>query len=202
MRILFIFNVKGGIRTPRLILRPHRPGDEIILQEAIIESFDILHPWMDWAIRMPTPTQTAAFVQFSYNCWVHQDSKDLPMLIFDNGGKKLLGSSGFLEINWELARFEIGYWLNNEACGKGIMTEAVNALTQFAFKRLKANRVAIVCAAENTKSKAIPERLRFLLEGVQHNTLIKPAFKERGDTLYYAKYNLNDMPELKVAWDL
>jgi len=46
------------------------------------------------------------------------------------------------------------------------MTEAVRALVEYAFDAWKLNRVEIRAAVGNAKSRAIPERLGFMEEGL------------------------------------
>jgi ribosomal-protein-serine acetyltransferase len=45
------------------------------------------------------------------------------------------------------------------------MTKACKAFVNYAIRDLKLNRVEIRVAIENTKSRAIPERLGFVQEG-------------------------------------
>ena len=40
--------------TPRLRLVPPSPGDGLMVNRAIAESFVELHRWMDWAATMPS----------------------------------------------------------------------------------------------------------------------------------------------------
>ena len=49
--------------------------------------------------------------------------------------------------------------------GKGIMTRVVKALIDYAFDQLALNRVEILVAFNNIKSRAIPERLGLKKEG-------------------------------------
>ncbi len=49
------------------------------------------------------------------------------------------------------------------------MTGATRAMTQHALVDLGLNRVEIRAAVENKKSRAIPERLGFLFEGVERD---------------------------------
>ncbi len=46
------------------------------------------------------------------------------------------------------------------------MTACCRALVADGFERWKLNRVTIECATDNTRSRAIPERLGFKLEGI------------------------------------
>lgn len=60
---------------------------------------------------------------------------------------------------------EIGYWLDQEYNGKGIMTTSVEKLVDIAFNELDFHKVSILAATENYRSQAIPKRLNFELEG-------------------------------------
>ena len=48
------------------------------------------------------------------------------------------------------------------------MTQATQVLVDIAFKEYKLNRVEILAAEQNHKSRAIPERLGFIEEGCLH----------------------------------
>ena len=58
------------------------------------------------------------------------------------------------------------YWLDAAHQGQGIMTACCRAMVAHGFAEWKLNRITIECATENTRSRAIAERLGFKLEGV------------------------------------
>lgn len=60
----------------------------------------------------------------------------------------------------------IGYWLAEKFQGKGIITDAVKALIKYGFTEMNLNRIEILCAVDNTKSRAVPERLGLVNEGI------------------------------------
>ena len=64
----------------------------------------------------------------------------------------------------------IGYWLDKDHNGKGIMTKCVEELIEIGFDELGLRKVEIRCAVGNTKSRAIPERLGLKEEGVIRNS--------------------------------
>jgi len=51
-------------------------------------------------------------------------------------------------------RFEIGYWIRQSASRQGFMSEAVDRVTQFAFKNLQANRIEIRCDCISSMNEA------------------------------------------------
>ena len=52
------------------------------------------------------------------------------------------------------------------------MTEALNALTQYAFETLKAKRVEIRIDTENLKSRKVAERCGYELEATLENIAV------------------------------
>ncbi|WP_422657562.1 GNAT family N-acetyltransferase [Paenibacillus sp. EC2-1] len=78
---------------------------------------------------------------------------------------ELVGSIGFLYIDQENKKTEIGYWLGQEYEGKGYVTSSVKALIHYGFDKLHLNKIEIGVATENTKSRVIPEKLGFKREG-------------------------------------
>lgn len=80
-------------------------------------------------------------------------------------GDQLVGSIGYLYLDQENKKTEIGYWLGKEFEGNGIITKSVKVLINYAFEELKLNKIEIGVATDNAKSRAIPEKLGFKREG-------------------------------------
>lgn len=59
----------------------------------------------------------------------------------------------------------LGYYLAATHQGRGLVTEACRILLDYAFGELQLNRVDILCAPGNVRSRAIPQRLGFTEEG-------------------------------------
>jgi ribosomal-protein-serine acetyltransferase len=121
-----------------------------------------LREWMPWVDGTTSVSDTRGYIRhclrefaenrgFQAGLWVRGD---------------LAGSIGYVDIDWNDRKAEIGYWLGASFQGRGLMTRACRALVDHAFKELRLNRVEIVCAVDNHKSRAIPERLDFVQEGV------------------------------------
>lgn len=180
------------LSSKRLILRPHCEEDATLLYKAVQDSFEALHRWMDWAGDPLTLEKTKDYIAFSKKCWSEDSPTELPMLIFDHH-LNLIGSTGYLAINWKVPALEIGYWVNSPHEGCGYITEATNLLTQHAFTKWNAKRVEIRCDVENVKSAAIPERLGFKLEAHFKNHRVQPNSQKLSGTLVYARYDDHGM---------
>jgi [ribosomal protein S5]-alanine N-acetyltransferase len=81
---------------------------------------------------------------------------------------------------------EIGYWLGREFWGRGIVTEAVRAMTKHAFAELKMERVFAVPFTRNPASCRILEKCDYVREGTMRRSAIKDGLVL--DQYLYARY--------------
>ncbi|MBW7475464.1 GNAT family N-acetyltransferase [Paenibacillus oenotherae] len=120
-----------------------------------------LREWLPWVDSTMSSTQTEDFIRSSLKAY--SDNNGLQLGIVYRGS--LAGCIGLHFIDWANRRTSIGYWLAANYQGLGIMTTACKALTDYVFHDLSLNRVEIRAAVRNAKSRAIPERMKFLNEG-------------------------------------
>ncbi len=120
-----------------------------------------LRAWLPWVDHTTTIEDTAGYIRKCETDF-HAGTK-IDVGIRYQG--EWVGSIGLNDISPEHRKAEIGYWLAEDAQGKGIMTKAVHALVYYAFGELNLNRVWIRCATNNRKSAAVPRRLEFVHEG-------------------------------------
>lgn len=82
---------------------------------------------------------------------------------------KLIGTCGYN--NWSVVhnRVEISYDLDYNHWGQGIMTEAVGAITKFAFDVLGAKRVQATVVFDNVASIKVLEKSGYMCEGKLRN---------------------------------
>ncbi len=90
---------------------------------------------------------------------------DFVLGIFDRSSNRYIGGTG-LHPRVGPHALEIGYWIVADLQGAGLVTETVVALTSVALETMGARRLEIRCSPGNTKSRAIPERLGFHLDGI------------------------------------
>src|SRR5215472_3063161 len=80
---------------------------------------------------------------------------------------------------------ELGYWLGEEFWGRGIMTEAVAAFTDFCFKKFQLRRIYAEPFANNPASARVLEKASFVFEGRLMNNVLKDG--KLLDSLLYAR---------------
>jgi len=80
---------------------------------------------------------------------------------------------------------EIGYWIGEPYWGRGIMTDAVGLLTDYAFSALALERVFAVPFASNVASCRVLEKVGYVCEGLMRRSAIKDG--QIQDQYLYAK---------------
>jgi ribosomal-protein-serine acetyltransferase len=152
------------VRIPvseQLQLRVLEEADAEEVHRLVEANRDFLAPWMPWA-RGQDFDRTRNFIRAARERYARNDGFEAA-LVADG---RIVGCAGFPGVDWAARATSIGYWLAEEHCGRGLMTQAVRALVDHAFGEWALHRVEIRAAAENVRSRAIPERLGFQQEGV------------------------------------
>ncbi|MHA7967589.1 GNAT family N-acetyltransferase [Paenibacillus sp. CAU 1782] len=155
------------LESERLIIRAPLWGDGQANNEAIRESIEELRPWMPWASKVPSVEESEINLRMSRLEFLER--KDLRLLLTLKDDGTIIGSSGLHRIDWKARKFEIGYWIRTSYAKQGFMTEAVNAIVNFAITELEANRIEIRCDERNERSAHVAQRCGFTLEGTLRN---------------------------------
>jgi RimJ/RimL family protein N-acetyltransferase len=196
MRDPLLIDVPERLLTPRLVLRCPRPGDGPALNEAVSVSLDELRPWMPWAQAAPTLDESEAIVRGAQARFMQR--VDLVYTIWEHDGqgveRRLVGGTGLHRMDWNVPRFEIGYWRRSGEQGRGLVTEAVGALSRMAFDVLMAQRVEIRMDDANAASRKVAERAGFTLEGVLRRDTVAVDGRVR-DTRVYSRVRGVEEPD-------
>lgn len=81
--------------------------------------------------------------------------------------QQFVGLISLKDIDKANKKAEVGYWISEFYQKKGIVTQSLKMLIDFAFDELAINRIQIKCGVENISSKNIPKRLNFSFEGIE-----------------------------------
>lgn len=88
-------------------------------------------------------------------------------LLSEKTSGKIIGRCGLHNWNEEHNRAEIGYNMSDEHYKrKGLMTEAVSAIIDYGFEKLKLHRIEALVGSENIPSLKIIENHHFIKEGL------------------------------------
>lgn len=116
-------------------------------------------PWLDGVAQVgDTRTQTETTLA------AEADGKLLVLVIKRDG--EIGGFVSFNTINLANRSGQLGYWLREDWQGRGVVTASCRALLKYGFEELDLNRVLAGVAVQNTRSRAVLERLGFGQYGV------------------------------------
>jgi len=108
------------------------------------------------------PLQGASTLETApYGVWV----------LIERGSRTVVGDAGFVGPPGEDEAIEIGYSVVPDRRGRGYATEAVSALVAWALEQPGVRAVVASCAADNTPSVRLLERLGFRRTGVEAEQL-------------------------------
>ncbi len=148
--------------TPDLCLRLLDGRESHALFALTDKNRSHLRRWLPWLDRNTSAEDTRRFVEGTRERYANREALEAGLFHAD----RLVGMVGFNTVDWSARRAEIGYWLDADSQGKGLITRACSALIEFGFVDFDLNRLEIRCATGNARSRAVPERLGFACEGI------------------------------------
>ncbi|GMA61306.1 GNAT family N-acetyltransferase [Alicyclobacillus fastidiosus] len=99
--------------------------------------------------------------------------------IVDKQYGKFIGTVGFVYVNSNHSRAEIGYALSKKYWEQGIMTEAVREIIRYGFQELALNRIEARAEVPNIGSWRVMEKVNMKFEGILRQHLFaKGAFHD------------------------
>ena len=154
---MFSFKVSEQIEL-RLIDRQHS-AELFKLLDANRQHIRRWHPWVDLITSVVMVEKAVINWQQQYT-----NNRGFYAGIWFQG--HFCGIINHLNVDWPNRSTALAYWLDAAHQGQGIMIACCRAMIAHCFDTWRLNRILIECAAENTRSRAIPERLGFKLEGI------------------------------------
>ena len=154
-----MFGLRVNEQTELRLIDCQHSGELLQLFEA---NRGHLRPWHPWVDMM----RSADVVEKAITVWQQQyaNRRGCHFGIWFNG--RFCGMISYNNIDPLNRWAALFYWLDAAHQGHGIMTACCRTLVLDGFDRWKLNRITIECATHNTRSRAIPERLGFKLEGI------------------------------------
>ncbi len=165
------------IPFPGGVIRHWSPSDI----EELVRLADNRNVWRNLRDRFPNP-----YSKGDARTWIRGVTGQIPCAHFAisaEGG--LAGGIGILpQEDVHKGTAEIGYWLGEPYWGRGLMTAAVAAFSDYAFETFRLRRLYAQVLEWNSASMRVLEKTGFVLEGRLRRSAIKDG--EVADELLYA----------------
>lgn len=152
--------------SDELVLRLMRPDEAPVVFREVDRNRLFLRQWLPWIDASRSPFDSRPHLEHSWNAYHQGDGFSMGIML----DEEYIGMIGFHAFDKVNRITSVGYWLAERYCGRGIMTQSVARAIDYAMDDRNINRLYIRCATGNRPSRAIPERLGFVHEGVQRES--------------------------------
>lgn len=156
------------IVTDRLVLRPPRTADVTEVRRALRANAGHLQPWSVATDPDSDPTSLTAVSQSILNYrrdWKRGRAYVL-MISPREDVSRIVGRIAFAGVfRGAFQNAYLGYWIDEAHQGRGLMTEAVEAATSFAFTQAGLHRVQAAVMPRNPASIRVLEKVGYRREG-------------------------------------
>ncbi len=164
-------------RLQHSLLRPWRSGDEPSL-ECHANNRKV---WMNVRDHFPHPYTRSDAVRWVQHASMHLSESVFAIVV--NG--EAAGSIGLIAKDDVYRKsMEIGYWLGEKYWGRGIVSEAVGAVTRYGFEHFDVVRIYADIFEWNTASARVLEKNGYRCEARLHRAVVKDGIVT--DALLYA----------------
>ncbi|MBR4539413.1 MAG: GNAT family N-acetyltransferase [Clostridia bacterium] len=173
-----IFSHLPVLETERLILRPLRMSDAKDLFAYARDSQVSRH------VLWETHESLGDSRRFLRGA-IRQYRQGLPgsfaITLKDSG--RMIGTIGFMWVNYEYSSAEVGYSLSREYWNRGVMTEALRRVVEFGFQEMRLNRIEAQHEVDNPASGRVMAHV-----GMRYEGTLRQRLKNKGRFVDVALY--------------
>lgn len=157
------------------------PADALHIFEAYAQDPEVAR-YMTWPPHTNVET-TMRFVAFCLDNWERQAA--FPWVIVARDSGTLVG---MVEARIRVPAIDVGYVLARPYWGKGLMTEAVRSVVDWALAQPGVYRVWATCDIDNERSARVLERVGMQREGILRRWIMHPNISDEARDCYcYAR---------------
>lgn len=148
-----------------LLLRPYQEADAAAFYQLIRDNEARLAPAFPGRIRLTQSLDECRrlLLQFRSDWLLGQV---YAFGIWEKASQAYIGDISLKNFDRSVPKAEIGYYLAQQAEGRGYGTQMLRSLVRFAFEDLNLNKVFLRSATDNPRSYALAERCGFRREGL------------------------------------
>jgi len=175
-QIVRIFTKIPTLTTERLTLRRLKPSDYRDMFEYACRPE--VTKYLLWE---PHNSSQRTYDYLAYLQTLYRKGDFYDWAVVTNDEKKMIGTCGFTTLDFNHNAAEVGYVLNPRYWGRGIATEAVSRVLDFAFRELNVRRVEAKYIIGNDASRRVMEKCGMTYEGTRRAAMfIKGSYRDIG----------------------
>lgn len=171
-----IFSHLPELQTERLLLRRMLVSDADDMY-AYAKRADVTK-YLTWYPH-PNREYTVEYLQYLASRYRIGDFYDWGVTLRESG--RFVGTCGFTSFDFPHNSAQVGYVLNPEYWGQGIIAEALAAVIRFGFHDLDLHRIEAMYIDGNTRSRRVMEKVGMTYEGTRRGAMyIKGKYRDIG----------------------
>ncbi len=192
------------IYTPRLQLRApiaHSLQDARLYHQAVRNSLPEIRPWLGWVTDDYSLEDAQRYTQVSTRSWKERNDSNIGLVfwVMDRTNQHFISNLVIWNMDWRLPKFELGFWIDTQYSGQGMMREAVIAMTSYCLA-LGVVRVEIRCEMANQRMHRLMQATQFHLDGVLPQATRAVSNGKPADVAVYSCTDAAMLPALEVSW--
>jgi [ribosomal protein S5]-alanine N-acetyltransferase len=149
------------LETNRLLLRKFENSDSKSILKYLSDEEVMEHYGLE-----PFQTVADALDEISWYHSIFNENTGIRWGITLKGENEVIGSCGFLNMVAQHHRTDIGYELSQNHWGKGIASEALEAVIKHGFQVMNIQRIQALIELPNVPSQRLVEKHGFIREGL------------------------------------
>lgn len=162
--LVHLLNIENILLTERTVIRRFREQDG----EAFFKIIQNNRPRLEDRFRKLTYAvhsidEATFFIHTQIANWLLQ--KSYSFAIWDNDSADIIGYVEIINIDWDIPKAELVFFIDQEREGREFMTEALLRIIQFAFEELKLVKINFITASDNYAAQRLIRKVGFRREG-------------------------------------
>lgn len=153
---------------PQIFLKSWQQNHASVMTDTIQKNAVHIRQWLPWPAEHYALSDAEHYL---HQCHIAEREKGILSLgIWEDG--RLIGGISMNHVDALNHSTHLGYWLVQEATGRGIMTDTTRYMVNELFSLHEFHRIVIAAHPENIRSRHIAERLHFCQEGVLRDVVL------------------------------
>jgi RimJ/RimL family protein N-acetyltransferase len=163
-----LFEVDTAVVSRRVLIRRFREGDGQAFYQLVANNSALISDHFPaLAETVTSPAKGESEVRKRLAAWLMQEMYSFG--IWRNEEADLIGFISLCDIDWQIPRADLNYFLHHQHTGQGFMTEALAKIITLAFKQLQLEKLVVKTLADNAASQRLVRKLGFRREGDLRN---------------------------------
>ena len=159
-----LFNLPTALISRRTVIRRFRENEGKQLYDLVQENKGLIEADFPRTLAgNASPESAESYVRLSISDWLLQ--KNYLFGIWETGSEELIGIIRLFELEWDIPKAEIAYFIDHKVYNQGLMSEVMQAILPFCFEELHLNRLFARTATDNYNSQRLLRKSGFLREG-------------------------------------